>query len=611
MAWLIPENLRRRKDLPGAVKLCADAFSSALGDEVTVWYEPPFDPTGERPDFILLVPQYGVIVLSAVMQMKEEIIGIFRGRLHIVVDGQEKDLPDPFARAIAAMELLNARMKAEIRLRNMRCPVAHGLLLPTLHAEEAERKNFHAIVPKNRIIAQDTLSRVTADKGDTALLRQLRRLFDKPVSRPLAEDQQRILRGIIQPDTIIDGIASGRGIQEVLVFREPEGQADSVRVMDRRQEALAKSLGSGHRVIRGVTGSGKTLILIYRAKLLGRLFPAKRFLVTCYTRSLAAQLRTLLAAHANVEVIHLDRLMWNILKQAGRYPDAAEREDSERVAAFVLKILAEGHGPKYDAVLLDEAQDFGTNCLRVVSSLIASKGADLLIVADAAQNIFNKRFRWKDAGILARGRTTILNQNYRNTREILVFAAAFLAHEIMPKDQKIVEEDEIIAPKAALRSGPLPAVVFVRDYASGIRKTVETVQRYARNSTRPRSIAVSYMVRSIDSYRLADDLYTALVKGGIDVFRLTDPDDPGARDRLYSVNANVILSTVHSLKGLEFPYVVMSGLLHPVMVHTANKKLVYVGMTRATMELTIVSARSNPMVPSLEAALEALEQFRR
>jgi superfamily I DNA and RNA helicase len=35
--------------------------------------------------------------------------------------------------------------------------------------------------------------------------------------------------------------------------------------MDMEQEKLARNLGEGHRIIHGVAGSGKTLILAYRA----------------------------------------------------------------------------------------------------------------------------------------------------------------------------------------------------------------------------------------------------------------------------------------------------------------------------------------------------------
>jgi hypothetical protein len=48
---------------------------------------------------------------------------------------------------------------------------------------------------------------------------------------------------------------------------------DIMRVMDLQQEQLARSLGDGHRVIHGVAGSGKTMILGYRAEYLAKAAP--------------------------------------------------------------------------------------------------------------------------------------------------------------------------------------------------------------------------------------------------------------------------------------------------------------------------------------------------
>ena len=53
-----------------------------------------------------------------------------------------------------------------------------------------------------------------------------------------------------------------------------------VRVMDLQQEQLARSLGEGHRVIHGVAGSGKTMILGYRCQYLAKVL-AKPILVLC------------------------------------------------------------------------------------------------------------------------------------------------------------------------------------------------------------------------------------------------------------------------------------------------------------------------------------------
>src|SRR5690606_39717248 len=72
--------------------------------------------------------------------------------------------------------------------------------------------------------------------------------------------------------------------------------ADLLQVMDLAQEEIARNLGEGHRVIHGVAGSGKTLILAYRCRLLARTMH-KPILVLVYNRSLAAWLRHQFEAH--------------------------------------------------------------------------------------------------------------------------------------------------------------------------------------------------------------------------------------------------------------------------------------------------------------------------
>ena len=64
-----------------------------------------------------------------------------------------------------------------------------------------------------------------------------------------------------------------------------------IRVMDVEQERLARGLGDGHRVIHGVAGSGKTMILVYRCAHLAKLL-SKPILVLCYNKTLAERLAT-------------------------------------------------------------------------------------------------------------------------------------------------------------------------------------------------------------------------------------------------------------------------------------------------------------------------------
>jgi hypothetical protein len=82
---------------------------------------------------------------------------------------------------------------------------------------------------------------------------------------PLTMPQFDRLRALLFPEVRVRQIA--------LPLDEPAESADEDRVlavMDLQQEQLARSLGEGHRIIRGVAGSGKTLILAFRAEYLAR-----------------------------------------------------------------------------------------------------------------------------------------------------------------------------------------------------------------------------------------------------------------------------------------------------------------------------------------------------
>src|SRR5699024_11861087 len=61
-----------------------------------------------------------------------------------------------------------------------------------------------------------------------------------------------------------------------------------MKTMDLHQENLAKQIGDKNRLIRGVAGSGKTLILASRAKLLAKQHPDWKILILCYNISLAS-----------------------------------------------------------------------------------------------------------------------------------------------------------------------------------------------------------------------------------------------------------------------------------------------------------------------------------
>jgi superfamily I DNA and RNA helicase len=435
---------------------------------------------------------------------------------------------------------------------------------------------------------QDDLDSVKSDSGGAQIHRRLRSCLERELPEPLTSRQAAAVKAVLQPDTVI-GQGPADHPAQLTIFRAGAEDQNVTRVMDRRQEDLAKTLGEGHRVIRGVAGSGKTLVLIHRARLMARLHPNKRVLVACYTKTLAAELRTLLAEFRNVHVYNLDKLMAEVIRDAGmRHPGYAADSSGEQVAEAALAALP--RKPRtYHAVLLDEAQDFGTNTLKFAVALLGNEEGDLLIVADSAQNIFRRKFSWNQANIKAQGRTKILRTNYRNTREILEFADRILRGEPgleiddLPGDDNL---DAIIPPEASLRTGSRPNIVEVSGNSQAGDEVARLASSLIGSSPKPRSLAVIYSKKDVD---LLASIEHSLTKKFLDCFVLNNDN----REQIPHAGQPVIVTTVHSAKGLEFPHVIIVGDWTTREANGLDRRLLYVAMTRATDTLSLVIPRGS------------------
>ncbi len=600
MAFMIPENLRNNSALPASHRRVATGLAVGLDDAATVWYEPPFDAAGERPDFVVLDPSIGVVVVVVFDQRQDQdVLGAVRGELRVADGAAEQPVVNPLDRANQFGHDLQTAIAAHAKVA--RAVVGGVAAFPYLTSARASQLGLDAVVALEHCLFKEQIDEIVRGDGDSALVRCFARALEGGVGDPLQEDEVDQLRGLIHPEAVIASTAE----QTSLFVNQAPGSRDELfRVMDRKQEAFAKGLGSGHRIIRGVAGSGKTLILVARARLLSRLLPGQRILVTCFTKALASVLRSQLADCDNVHVEHIDSLMARAIKAAGLdHPGYGGRVTVSSVAVQALELRPM---EQYRAVLVDEAQDLDTDALRFCAALAEPVGdddGDLLIVADSAQNIFRRKFSWSDAGIKAQGRTSILRKNYRNTREILAFAQDFLtADSELGSDETPDLDDEvtIIPADMAERSGPEPTVDVVSDVEAELERVLaEVSNRYASNLP-ARSIAV--LMADQSGEERGRRIVEGLVALELPVFWVTDPSGKDHKDQAGLVDEPIIVSTVHSAKGLEFPSVILCGLGGGTTGDLPARKRVYVGFTRALDDLSVITTAGNVFADDLAAS---------
>lgn len=596
MAFLIPDNLRRRTDVaPGVVRL-ARVLEESLDDGATVWFEPLFDGSSERPDLVVLVPDVGILMLEVLEAKAGAVTGARDGSLVLAHDGESSLVQDPLSRAKAFAEKLGLLIAGEGGLTGEeRLPVAAAAAFPYLSRDQAGAKRLGDTLPLDRCLFRDELE--AGNQDPAAFRRSVVTLMPSELRDPLGEEAEKRHRALIHPDTVIGS--------PQLPFASVTPN-DELKVLDREQEALAKTLGSGHRVIRGVAGSGKTLVLTYRARLLAEALPRHKVLVTCFNRTLAATLRRQLPL-PNVAVRTIDQLLNDVRKSAGLpifdYDEAPELQSR---AEQVHQLLEAGRGslPRFDHVLVDEAQDFPTAALGFVVSTLRPGSDSLLVVADAAQNIYRNKFTWKAAGIQAAGRTRVLDRSYRNTREILEYAHLFLMRGgDLKVDAEGSADDEsvIIPPKTSDRSGPFPLLIHTATPQQELLEIARRCRELLAKGTTPGHIGILYGATNAGGFVWPNEIRKLFQAEGIPLFWATESNS--TKDSVGVDDSSITLSTIHSAKGLEFRHVFLCGYLddRPPMQERLNRRLIYVGMTRASHELVLTASGNHPYIADLEA----------
>jgi superfamily I DNA/RNA helicase len=269
----------------------------------------------------------------------------------------------------------------------------------------------------------------------------------------------------------------------------------------------------------------------------------------------------------------------------------------------VIRAVDLGQIPRgqYGALLIDEGHDFEADWLKMVVQMVDPDEGSLLLLYDDAQSIYRSKksldFSLSSVGIQARGRTTVLRINYRNTDEILAFAYRFASNYLSPSES---DEDHVplLEPEAAGRSGPQPHFRLLQSESEEHRY----VSKVLRTMNEQRDEPWSDMLVTCVTKRDADRVCATLAAEGIPHSRVIDRKEKKSLDM---TSPTVKVMTMHSSKGLEFPLVVIPGvgaLPRGNIDPEAEARLLYVAMTRATEKLLLTASRRSEFVGLLESS---------
>jgi superfamily I DNA and RNA helicase len=241
---------------------------------------------------------------------------------------------------------------------------------------------------------------------------------------------------------------------------------DSISVLDRLQDKAVIETVDGVQRIRGLAGSGKTIVLALKAAYWHSIHPEWKIAVTFNTRSLKGQFKRLINSFViertaeepnweNIQVIQAwgapgggdrDGIYYKFCEIHGiEYHDlSSAKQNSDKSSPFEYicdEALKQVTLPKpiYNAILVDEAQDFPPCFLKLCYQML-NKPYRLVYAYDELQNlgkqslpapedIFGKDKNGKPVVTFESNERTaqqdiILDRCYRNSRPILVSAHA-------------------------------------------------------------------------------------------------------------------------------------------------------------------------------------------
>jgi superfamily I DNA/RNA helicase len=243
----------------------------------------------------------------------------------------------------------------------------------------------------------------------------------------------------------------------------------------------------------------------------------------------------------------------------------------------------------FRAVVVDESQDFHSEEWKLIRALVSAGANDLFLVGDAHQRIYGRKVVLSRCGIVTTGRSSTLRINYRTTEQIRAWAVAMLEGMAVDDLDGMADEEKGYM---SLLSGPKPEChrfTSAEEEQDFLGKTLkELVKR------RPAE-EICLVARTA---KLIKDDYQGLLKS----LRVEHVVLDKCKER---TGGGVRLATMHRVKGLEFPVMILAGINSNVMPlriaalegdltskkeqEDRERSLLFVAATRARDELIVTS----------------------
>ena len=516
-----------------------EGFLEQLDDAYVVYHSVDWvvggraGPDEGEADFVITHPELGLFAL----EVKGGRVAFDPGSKRWTQTGHSgtHDLDeDPFHQAKGAMHSLVRILEGQPGWERWRPSYGFGVAFPDGRYE----RPAHPGAPVEIVI----------DRGD------LDRLAERvpEVMRTWARPGRRF--GAEGMDAVAMALGFRVEIRTPLRLRFDEEDKKIVELTSDQAWVLAFVLHRRRAAVTGPAGSGKTLLAVSVAKQLAA--AGHRTLLTCFNRRLGEHLRTSVGDVHGIDTATFHQVCVQLATEAGIELPPEEAEPGspyfEHRLPEALADAAARLGPRYDAIVVDEGQDFREWWWPALLSLHTDADAGLLYVfADDNQNLYD--------GALPVGeddRVGPIAINLRNTRQIGEFVSVFYRGDQQP----IARGPE----------GEPVAILGYEDDEDLAHLLAVVLANLVEEEQVPLEDIVVLTPSGTEKSRLRR-------RGRVDGFRLSESVEPGT----------VLATSVHAFKGLERPVVILAELGDKHLEDL--RQYLYVGGSRARNHLVVLA----------------------
>lgn len=369
--------------------------------------------------------------------------------------------------------------------------------------------------------------------------------------------------------------------------------------LNSKQEDHAEPL-KGHYRLKGPSGSGKTIVIAYRAARLASL--GYRVLILTFNQALWHYIKTIVDGTpyefewSNLNFNNFHSFGYDFLAEAGvQYPrDLADDKKDDFLVTKMEEILSSIHDNevkkyKYDAILIDEGQDFKHEWYLLLSKFLTDRN-EMLLVCDEKQNIYDKDTSWihemHNTQFNKRWRT--LDSMYRFPEKIGNFINKFASTFDLDEEVKVETGLQI----RLVGRQPNPYIRWDNiSILEWIPRVLDAYNFVKSQGSPMEPIADSDITILLPNNEMGQEAVEFFQEKHIDVdhiFKYVNESTNYNKRSFNYKDPRVTISTIHSYKGQETDHVIM---LIPEELHGDQEldKLVYTGMTRSMEGLVVLN----------------------